>query len=57
MILYRKFVCWIFYFLGDLACKFGDNDAYQSLMTKSVEINEKYDLKIWKEVNKPLDES
>jgi hypothetical protein len=57
MILYRKFVCWIFYFLGDLACKFGDNNAYQSLMTKSVEISDKYDLKIWKEVNKPLDES
>lgn len=57
MIIFWKLYCLICYYLGDLACKLDDHYAYQALMSKSVEINNKYNLKIWKEVNKSLDES
>ena len=57
MILFWKVFCIFCYYLGDIASKIGDGRLYQFLMLKSIQIDEKYDLKIWKEVHKPLDES
>jgi hypothetical protein len=55
--IFWKIVCLALYHLGDLACKFGDARCYQFLMLKSADISDKYNLDIWKEVKKPLDES
>lgn len=55
--IFWKLYCIILYYVGDLACKMDYFELYQYLMTKSVFINDKYKLKVWKEVNKPLDES
>lgn len=57
MIFISKIYCLLLYYCGDLACKFGDYNLYQFLMLKSVEINDRHNLKIWKEVHKSLDES
>lgn len=57
MTIFWKLYCLIFYYLGDIACRFGDYNLYQFLMLKSVDINDRHNLKIWKEVNKSLDES
>ncbi len=53
----NKLICYLFYYLGDFCYKFDDHRCYQYFMTKSVEISDRYNLKIWKEVKKPLDES
>jgi hypothetical protein len=53
----KKLVCYLFYYLGDICFKLNDYDCYQYFMTKSSEISDKYNLGIWKEVTKPLDES
>jgi hypothetical protein len=52
-----KLYCIFLYHSGDLACRLGDYNLYQFLMLKSVEINDQHNLKIWKEVDKSLDES
>lgn len=57
MIFFWKIYCLFFYYLGDLACKLDDYKLYQFFMLKSVEINEKHKLEIWKNVSKSLDES
>ena len=54
--IFWKIICLLYYYLGDLACKFDDYNCYQYLMTKSAEISDKYNLGIWKEVKKPLNE-
>lgn len=51
-----KLICHIFYYLGDLAYKFDYGSCYQFLMSKSFEIDDKYNLGIWREVEKPLNE-
>lgn len=50
-----KIICLLFYYLGDFSLKLNDFPCYQFFMDKSFLINEKYNLNIWKEVNKPLD--
>jgi hypothetical protein len=54
--IFWKIVCLFLYYLGDLAFKFDDGECYQFLMLKSAEISDKYNLGIWKEVTKPLNE-
>ncbi len=55
--MFWKLVCHALFYLGDLAYKLDDGKCYQFLMTKSFQINDKYNLKIWKEVAKPLNEN
>jgi hypothetical protein len=55
--IFYKIYCLFLYYCGDFACRIGDGKLYQFLMLKSIEVDEKYNLKIWKEVHKPLDES
>lgn len=52
-----KIFCYLFYYLGDFCYKFDIHEFYQYFMKKSSEISDKYNLGIWKEVTKPLDES
>jgi hypothetical protein len=54
--IFWKLICLFFYYLGDLACRIGDGKCYQYLMLKSVEINDKFKLNIWKEIEKPFNE-
>jgi hypothetical protein len=51
--IFRKAICLLLYYLGDLACRVGDGACYQFLMLKSAEISDKYNLGIWKEISKP----
>jgi hypothetical protein len=55
--IFQKFLCLLLYYLGDLACKLNDFKLYQYLMLKSVDVNDKYKLGFWKEIEKPLNEN
>ena len=55
--IFWKLVCHIFYYLGHLAYKFDDGNCYQFLMSKSFEVDDKYNLGIWKEIQKSPTES
>lgn len=53
----QKLFCYLFYYLGDLCYRFNDYECYQYFMTRSSEISDKYNLGIWKEVQKPSNEN
>jgi hypothetical protein len=47
----NKFYCLFYYVLGEICLKINFFNYYQTFMLKSANISEKYDLKIWKEIN------
>ncbi len=53
----NKIICYLFYYLGDFFYKINDHECYQYFMKKSSDISDKYNLGIWKEVQKPSNEN
>lgn len=47
----NKFYCLFYYVLGEICLKINLFKYYQTFMLKSACISEKYDLKIWKQID------
>lgn len=46
---YNKIACLVFYYLGDIFCRLDYFELYDYCMSKSIDIDLKNNLNIWKE--------